>query len=176
MQIPTAHLKAIALASAKHDIRYYLNGVCVNDRHIVATDGDRMHAMAHGQAWGHGEVVIPIADVLMALKGRSETIEITPTTIGNVTFTPVDRAYVPYMKVLGDTAQPAQIGAVIAMLNPSYAADAEKAIKAITGLQLQALARVGKKWCWSNAQLHIVVMERKVCQSIPRMHSLERFE
>lgn len=81
MQILTNHLKAVLLAAGKKDIRYYLNGVHMTQHHLVATDGYRMHIVCHGGDWPHGPVTIPRDACALAVKGKTVTLEITPTAI-----------------------------------------------------------------------------------------------
>jgi len=59
VEIPVGAFKAVALAAAQQDIRYYLNGMLIEQAkdglYLVATDGHRMHAMRVRQ-----DVVLPV--------------------------------------------------------------------------------------------------------------------
>ncbi len=58
-------VRRVALAMGKNDVRYYLNGVCLQPTRIIATDGHRAHwaAVTHSVP---GEVIIP-RDLVLAL-------------------------------------------------------------------------------------------------------------
>ena len=59
VEIPVGAFKAVALAAGQQDIRYYLNGMLIEQAkdglYLVATDGHRMHAMRVRQ-----DVVLPV--------------------------------------------------------------------------------------------------------------------
>lgn len=59
VEVPVGAFKAVALAAAQQDIRYYLNGMLIEQAkdglYLVATDGHRMHAMRVRQ-----DVVLPV--------------------------------------------------------------------------------------------------------------------
>lgn len=108
LSIPTNLLRAVMLASANKDIRYYLNGVfieCGDDAVIlVATDGHRLHAghvsvadpVRAGQSW-----IVPIDALKKALTGyRAATIDLDNARVGNVTYTPVDGRFPDWRRVV----------------------------------------------------------------------------
>lgn len=83
IHLPVAMLKAVALASAINDIRYYLNGVFVDVTNgqalIVATDGHRMHvgrAGAAPDAGGTVRVFIPSETVKQALAACAKGVSV----------------------------------------------------------------------------------------------------
>lgn len=158
MQIKTAHLKALLLAAGKKDLRYYLNGVHVNDKHLVATDGARMHVIAHGGDWPHGPVTVPRDAVELAVKSKTAEVTLTPDAIGAIAYKPVDGKYPDYTRVI-----PAPTGVVSGEqytdLNPDYHRDAVNAIK-LYGWKGEGptLARVGGCWTWCDGQMCVVVM------------------
>jgi len=94
MKITITHdtIKALLLVAPKSDIRYYLNGVCVDVRQgtvtLVATDGHRLLAVPVAaddiQSAMDGQYIIP-RDVLDAVKPvkvpRSDTLPITITLV-----------------------------------------------------------------------------------------------
>jgi DNA polymerase-3 subunit beta len=85
LNIQSDVIKALLIIAAKGDIRYYLNGVCVDAREngdvvLVATDGHRLLAVpmeaADVEELAPGEYIIP-RDVLAAVK---------PNKAGRTTF------------------------------------------------------------------------------------------
>lgn len=96
---------------AKRDVRYYLVGLHINSRHIVATDGHRMIVINHDN--GHApSVVIPDTLVnLMPKKGKI-TLNLTKTHAffehdGYTCVAPlVDGTYPNYMRVIPDSIEP----------------------------------------------------------------------
>lgn len=92
--IPVDSIKALLLAAAKNDVRYYINSVCIDVREsdavAVATDGHMLVALPLERVEGDefpivpGQYIIP-RDVLERLKpaykGAPATIELTATTI-----------------------------------------------------------------------------------------------
>ena len=158
MQIKTNDLKALLLAAGKKDIRYYLNGVHVNSKHLVATDGHRMHVIAHGGDWPHGPVTIPREAVELAVKAKTVELTLTTEVIGAISYKPIDGVYPDYLRVL-----PVSIGIVHGDrhvdVNPEYWRDAEKAIKLIGWKgEHPALTHVGNCWYWCNGRMAVVVM------------------
>lgn len=166
MQILTSHLKAVLLAAGKKDIRYYLNGVHVNKHHLVATDGHRMHIVCHGGDWPHEPVTIPRTACDLAIKGKTTTLEITPTAIGPISYQPVDGTYPDYTRVMaGRVALSAGIeqGDLLTCLQPEFLKDADAAIKLVVGGKGgNSLAHLTGRWVWSNPTLQIVVMPYRV--------------
>lgn len=161
MRIATKILKAILLAAGKKDIRQYLIGVHINERHIVATDGCRLHAYAHGQEWPHGPVTIPRAAIEMALKAKTVDIEITEVSVGAVSYKPLDGLYPDYMRVIPAVAQLAPISgdrqAILA--NPDLLVDAYAFIKTVVDKDRgTALALVGGIYTWQTPRAAAVVM------------------
>ena len=161
MQILTNHLKAVLLAAGKKDLRYYLNGVHVNKHHLVATDGHRMHVVCHGGDWPHDPVTIPRDACELAIKGKTTTLEITPTAIGPISYQPVEGRYPDYTRVMASgTALFAGIeqGDMLTCLRHEYLKDADAAINLVAGTPVNSLARIGTAWIWSNPTLQVVVM------------------
>lgn len=73
--LPLNALRAVALASADKDIRYYLNGVLLeltpSGTFLVATDGHRLHALRLSyEPWcAPARVVIPAAAIKSVVRG-----------------------------------------------------------------------------------------------------------
>ena len=178
MQILTSHLKAVLLAAGKKDIRFYLNGVHVNKHHLVGTDGRRMHIVCHGGDWPHDPVTIPRDACELAVKGKTTTLEITPTAIGPLSYRPAEGTYPDYTRVMagrmalnGGVSQ----GDQFANMQWEFLRDADAAIKLVAGTTLNSLALIGTAWVWSSPTLQVVVMPFRVhaTEKHPAAYSLE---
>ena len=172
--ITSAQLKAVALAMAKKDIRYYLNGLMINENHIVATDGHRMHIFYHGQQWEHGETVIPREMIDLALKMKAVNVEITGKTINGIPFNALDGRFPDYRRVIPSGAGGVTEGCIVSNINADYLKDAVSAIKMATGNKRQAftLSRIDNSWFWSSDVFAVVVMSYKEDKTI----SLQRMQ
>lgn len=178
MKILTNHLKAALLAAGKKDMRYYLNGVHVTKHHLVGTDGHRMHIACHGGDWPHDPVTIPREACELAIKGKTTTLEITPTAIGPISYQPTGGTYPDYTRrIAGPTALGAGVeqGDMLTCILLEYLKDADAAIKLIAGKGGNSLARIGTAWVWSNPTLQVVVMPYRVhaTEKHPAAYSLE---
>lgn len=176
MLINTKILKAVLLAAGKKDTRYYLNGVHVNARHIVATDGHRMHAYVHGQEWAHGAVTIPREAIEAALRVRTVDVEITPTQVGVVVYKPLDGRFPDYMRVIPAVSQPADVGTMVSSLNAQYLEDAQMFIAALGGRKGDWLTRIRDAWTWQTQTAAVVVMGERITEKVPTRTSMEQFK
>jgi len=52
-------LKAVMVCASKNDVRYYLNGLHIDSKHVTGTDGHRMARFTHNQAIDGLDVIIP---------------------------------------------------------------------------------------------------------------------
>lgn len=174
--ITSAQLKAVALAMAKKDIRYYLNGLMINENHIVATDGHRMHIFYHGQQWERGEIVIPREIIDIVLKMKTVNIEITDKSVNSIPFNALDGKFLDYRRVMPSTALGVTEGAIVTNINADYLEDAVSAIRLVTGKKRGAftLSLVGNSWFWSSDAFAAVVMSYKAdnATSLQRMQGL----
>jgi DNA polymerase III sliding clamp (beta) subunit (PCNA family) len=77
----TDTLKAIAIASAVRDVRFYLNGLHVSPHHMTATNGHWLARIDHGGAWidadelpgsGNGPGIIIPPDAIKALPSKAD--------------------------------------------------------------------------------------------------------
>jgi len=68
IDLPLAHLHAVSLFVANQDVRYYLNGVCIDQGHIVATNGHYMAAMPLGTKYDDIQIIIPDESIKAFLK------------------------------------------------------------------------------------------------------------
>lgn len=173
MQVITTYLKAALLAAGNQDVRIYLNGVMINARHIVATDGHRMHLIPHGGQWPFGEIVIPRQAVELALKLKLPALEVTPVAIGSISYLPLDGKFPDYTRVMANLSAGIAEGPIVSALNIDHAKDAAAAIRLVSGKTHQYLAFNGTAWVWSSSQLQIVVMPQKPTSSVPVLTSLE---
>ena len=178
MQIQTNHLKAVLLAAGKKDIRYYLNGVHVTKHHLVGTDGHRMHIVCHGGEWPHEPVTIPRDACELAVKGKTASLELTPTAIGPISYQPTGGTFPYYSRLIaGPTTLGAGIeqGDMLTCIQPEYLKDADAAIKLVAGRSFNSLACIGGSWVWSNPTLQIVVMPFRThaTPKTPASYSLE---
>ena len=174
MIIDSKIIKALLLAAAKKDIRYYLNGLFVNNKHIVATDGARMHAYKHGQQWEHGDIIIPIDKVELALKMKTTHIKIEKDSINGIPFGTIDGKFPDYSRVIPQAPKPAA-GEIMASINPEFLLDACKAVKLVTGAKnYPVLTNTGSNvWVWSSEEFVVIVMGVNVKHNPP---SLETFQ
>jgi hypothetical protein len=175
MQVKTEHLKAALLAAGKKDVRYYLNGVLINNRHIVATDGHRMTVIAHGGEWPHGEVKIPREAVEMAVKLKLKTVDVTPEAIGPIAFKPLDGKFPDYTRVMPALSLGVDQGSVHTQVNPDFLRDAVAAVKLVVGHSHVSLSLIGGTYVWSNSQIQVVVMPLRDAtkENYAKMVSLE---
>lgn len=130
--IDTARLKAMLPFVDKHDIRYFLHGIKITGDKMMATDGRRLTICRLPTDTGL-DLIIPIQAVEFALKLNEDldSIEVTPTNIGRVMYTPIDGKYPDVWKVI-----PADIESMKSQyvsFNPKYMGDYHKLIKAIKG-------------------------------------------
>ena len=116
VSLSTALLAGALEASAKSDVRYYLNGVLVDfvNKHevvIVGTDGHILFAAKQetDEHTNEGlQLIIPREVVEAALKAKSASIELTDDTregsamyfLGNSLFTPVEGRFPEYTRVI----------------------------------------------------------------------------
>ena len=163
LTIDTKKIKAVLLACAKKDIRYYLNGTFVNSKHIVCTDGHRMHVLAHGQDIGEIEgFIIPRETIELAIKMKTPNFTITSDSVNNIPFDALDGRYPDYKRVIPVVSQGVDNGAIETLINPEYLLDACKAIMLVTGSKsYSALSSVGNVYVWSSAEFCTVVMPTK---------------
>ena len=177
MQINTADLKALLLAAGKKDIRYYLNGVHVNSKYLVATDGRRMHVITHGGDWPRDPVTVPRDVVELAVKAKTLELTLTTDALGAISYKPVGGPYPNYMRII-PTQTEVVTGERYADLNPDYHHDAVKAIQTATGFKNAALSHVGNRWYWCNGRMAVVVMPyRMVCPKTGHsQYQLERLQ
>ncbi len=152
MLVTHNELKAVSLAMAKDDIRFYLNGMLLECNgqtvRLVATDGPRLHIMDIAQPEPYeGEpplsapVIMPRALVDWALKsskkGQSIAIAVVGTAItatvngASMTATAIDGRFPDYLRVL-----PHSTSGTVGQFNPKFILDAYAAVELISPRQI----------------------------------------
>ncbi|WP_175036794.1 DNA polymerase III subunit beta [Burkholderia contaminans] len=145
VHVTGAALKASLLQTAKQDIRYYLNGICIEvfekETRVIATDGHRLSvvrvAAENGGVTPGTQFIIPRATVEsmkiskaalkhpIVIEGPSETGEYRATGgFGVAVFRAVDGVFPPYRRVV-----PVEASGEPAQYNPAYLADMRKAVE-----------------------------------------------
>lgn len=136
MEIAIKELKVLALFASRQDIRYYLNSIRIVGQHAMATDGHRITILRLDVDSGM-DVLIPIQDVDAAIKCaevlekrldrmlRSGTIIVTPTSIGAVTYKPIEGKYPDISKVIPNDEEGS--GSNCVSIQGKYWADYHKA-------------------------------------------------
>ena len=154
--ISTNDLKAVSLAMAKADIRYYLNGVLfeLDDQEgyrLVATDGDRLHIVCKRKAKATDSVIMPRDTVAHIIKQKTQAfeLEIIPgaarqikirTGGGFITVPEVQGKYPDYRRVMPTKVHQTEA----AYFMPEYLADLAKAQKILgTAQQKGYIAQQG---------------------------------
>lgn len=157
--ISTDDLKAVSLAMAKADLRYYLNGVLfeldnAEGYRLVATDGHRLHIVCKKKCTNTVHEIIMPSDIVKQLckqKAQVFELEIIPgatrqikirTGAGFITVPEVDGKYPDYRRVMPTKVQQTET----AHYMPEYLADLAKAQKILgTKNQNGYIAQQGEK-------------------------------
>lgn len=140
IHIDLKQLRAVALATGRKDIRYYLNGVLVEigpngQTFLVATDGDRMH-VAQGLICDYGipqgQTIIPIDVVNIVTKLKGDVVQFVPAErgktgrLGTQEYEAVDGVFPNWRRVLPSNCQKKE---TFGNVNPEYIADFGRALK-----------------------------------------------
>ena len=157
--IATNDLKAVSLAMADKDIRYYLNGVLfeldnAEGYRLVATDGHRLHIVCKKKTTNRvHEIIMPRDTVVHIIKQKVQTfeLEIIPgatrqikirTGGGFITVPEVQGKYPDYKRVMPKQLNPIEP----AHYMPEYLADLAKVQKILGTAQQQGyIAQQGEK-------------------------------
>ena len=145
LTVNTNTLRAALLCASGEETRYYLRGVYVDPAgKLVSTDGHRMFVgkidlAASSVEPGSFEGWTICRDALKrALTGyKQDTIEISPTRIGDLSCQPVDGSFPDWTRVL-----PSEPTGEIAQFNPHYIADMGKIGTLLTGSRSGNLAHI----------------------------------
>lgn len=131
-----AWLKAVMLAAAKKDVRYYLNGVMVRNGEMAATDGHMMLLIKSESIKSDGEYIIDNDTLKMivtshkGIKGanRVEVIDsMTTTGSSKIFITPVDGRFPDVNRVI-----PQETSGEIAHFNYEYLLACQKSNEEFT--------------------------------------------
>lgn len=140
--VTPSQIKAALLFAGDRDVRYYLNGICVETRptgaRLVATDGHRLVVVNVPQIDESGETlalevsqfIIPRDACETAVKafGKLPQIEIVrdgkTRTLGGLPFTEIDGKFPEYARLV-----PAKVSGETAQFNAMYITDCAKARK-----------------------------------------------
>ena len=88
ISLPVNVLKAAVLCCGTNDVRYYLQGVCISDQAVIATDGHIMfkHGLSNTQSGDENKYIVHHEDLKTLLKNLNKK-----TT--HVDFVKLDNAY-----------------------------------------------------------------------------------
>ena len=124
-------LKAVMLAAAKKDVRYYLNGVMVRNGELAATNGHMALLIKSESIKSDGEYIIDndtLKMIVTAHKGikgdnRVEVVDsMTTTGSSKISITPVDGKFPDINRVI-----PQETSGEIAYFNAEYLLACQKA-------------------------------------------------
>ena len=177
IQLKISTLKAAALCAAKSDIRYYLNGVCVDVKNesqmvFVGTDGSCMFIGVEryvGEWDGTPEqIIIPLDTIVAALKGWPKTLayimlerlSAEKMSLGDVMFTPIDGKYPDYARIIPkvENVQPG-----IGYYNHAYLLKGSKAMKEACGSETSTLNQHGE----TDAAVMTCALPNYICIIMP---------
>lgn len=156
-------LHAVLLARGA-DPRPFTKALWVTEKHIMCTNGQRMHLLWHGQEWAHGNVAIPLSAVLSAEAHALGCTTIGPRTINARPFLPVMGASLPdvdrYLPKLPTTPW---VDVQRCSISGRYLLDAQEAIALmIEGEQDDCLHRTNENtWTWCNGKFLVCVATLK---------------
>ena len=126
-----AWLKAVMMAAAKKDVRYYLNGVMVRNGEIAATNGHMLLLIKSKRIKSDGEYIIDNDTLNMIVKShkgikggnRVEVVDsMTTTGSSKIHITPVDGKFPDVNRVI-----PQETSGEIAHFNYEYLLACQKA-------------------------------------------------
>ena len=122
-------LKAVMLAAAKKDVRYYINGVIVRNGEMAATNGHMALIIKSDGIKSDGEYIIDNATLKMIVYSYKIVTGDTPvevkygtTGIGRISITPVDGKFPDVNRVI-----PQEPSGEIAHFNYEYLLACQKA-------------------------------------------------
>lgn len=174
INLKVTELKAALECVAKDDIRYYLNGLCIdviNEREamIVSTNGHYLFA-CHADMDDmitdfRGKIIIPTESLKMALKTQAKTVPYIVLKrlddgncqLGNsVIFKPIDGEFPDYKRVI-----PQSVSGETGQFNPDYLSVINKSIKTYG----QLIYPVGL--CHNGGRAAVMYFGRAVCVVMP---------
>ena len=148
-----AWLKAVSLAAAKKDVRYYLNGVMVRNGEMAATNGHMLLLIKSESIKSDGEYIIDNHTLQQLVNSYKIVTGDTPvevkygtTGIGRISITPVDGIFPDISRVIQQ-----ETSGEIAHFNYEYLLTCQKANGKFLGgkyqwIKLQHNGQAGAKF------------------------------
>ncbi|MFW1971054.1 hypothetical protein [Acinetobacter bereziniae] len=144
-EIPLVLLKAALICASKNDIRFYLNGVAIDQGHIVATDGHRMFYAPLESANELPQIIIPRDAIEYLIKKTTSVGKKHPEKVlvkvgvkdnqwslcvseYQENFRPIDGKFPEWKRIIPKSAMQKYEGQTL-MFNWSYMADFQKIAK-----------------------------------------------
>ncbi len=152
--LPINMLKAALISAGKKDARYYLNGICVDGRTLVATDGSRLFAAKIPDDELVPDVIIPrdaveralkIADKRQVVIGLSHDPVAKTWVLGGLTFEPIDGKYPDWRRLIPKVLENNGATATLQMW-PEFSVDAYKAHKLMMGDSAEPFWQTGDRF------------------------------
>ena len=177
-ELKISTLKAASICAAKNDIRYYLNGVCIDIKNasqmvIIGTEGACAFVGVEnykGEWYGKAEqIIIPLESIVAALKAcgkyqnsiNLEKLSNDKWILGAVIFTPIDGNYPDYARIIPKLEN---VQAGIGYYNPEFLLKAAKAMKEASGSQYSTLNQHGE----NDAAVLTCGMPNYICIIMPK--------
>lgn len=190
VELPVGAFKAVALAAGQQDIRYYLNGMLLEQAkdglYLVATDGHRMHAMRARQDTPlpvGAQVIIPndaIAKIKPSRYMPTMSVEVADDLRTGVLaffgdrfeWVACDGQYPDWRRVL---PREATIDGVGASLNTDYLADVAKAA-ALMGSKKGAAAAPQLAFAGQRGAVRALIQGQPefVATLMPQIHKADK--
>src|SRR5690606_28974199 len=123
------HLKALLLFAGRNDIRYYLNGIAIQGRFAIATDGHKM-AVYRMPEDSKLDVIIPCNAVEFALRINgigAPAIEVGADRVGRVFYDSIEGSYPVWRHVVPDDPKSMKVEKI--SFNADYLSALAKAAK-----------------------------------------------
>lgn len=150
-------LKAAALSAGTKDIRYYINGVCIDIKNatqmvVIGTNGNYCFIGVENYEGDYIEpqqIIIPSEAIASALKGYDKKLNFITLekltdkkySLGNVMFEPIDGKYPDYARIIPNKEN---VKAEIGYYNHEYLQVGSKALKAACGEEYPTLNQHGE--------------------------------
>lgn len=158
LKLTADQLRAVLLAAAPGD-RPFTKALWITEKHVMCTNGHRMHLLYHGQEWPHGNVAVPLR-VIESAAGLSENVVITKSTFDMLTFLPVMGATLPPVdRYLPELPTVPTSGPLRCAIDGKYLQDAQQAINLMLGAGQDDCLHMTAAgvWTWCNGQFLVCV-------------------
>ena len=148
-------LRGLLVAAATKDVRYYLNGLHINNTYITGTDGHRLARFKHGFELPAGtDIIIPTFKIpastdciVFNIDTQANTIELATiakndgSTITQI-LQAIDGKYPDVERIIPDISGKHEQATV--QINPLLIADVMKALKAKVGVNIHMPNAAGR--------------------------------